>query len=228
MTWTVKTLRAFENTIAGIFEEGKLHCPIHFSGGNEKDLIAIFKNIKKEDYVFSTHRNHYHFLLKGGDPKDLLNEMTGKKTAINKGQARSMNVCDPRINFYTSAIVGGNCAIAVGVAMALKKEERTAEGGRGKKVGAVRKSSLKNKRQPWVWCFVGDGAEDQGHFLEAVRFGLSRNLPLTFIVEDNDMSTDSTKKDRWHNYQPVFAKNILRYTYQRIWPHVGMGKRVTF
>ena len=36
-----------------------------------KNLIKIFKNIKSDDWVFSTWRNHYHALLKG-IPKELL------------------------------------------------------------------------------------------------------------------------------------------------------------
>lgn len=206
MKWTVEALKEFEERVIRGFEAGLYKCPVHLSGGNERELIDIFKSIKKSDYVFATHRNHYHYLLKGGSPEELLLEMSGSEDAINKGQARSMNICDPSINFYATAIVGGGCAIAVGVALALKKKKSKAK----------------------VYCFCGDGAEDSGHFVEAVRFGLSRNLPLVFILEDNDYSTDSTKEDRWHGYQLISSRNIYRYRYTRIYPHVGIGKHVTF
>lgn len=204
--WKVKDLKRFERVVANMFEKGRARCPIHLSGGNEEKLIEIFNIVKSQDYVFSTHRNHYHYLLKGGDEDKLISEIKGLKSGICKGFGRSMNIYDPSINFYSSAIVGGNCAMAVGVALGLKKEKSKAK----------------------VWCFCGDGAEDTGHFMEAVRFGLSRDLPLTFVLEDNDMSTDSSKKDRWHNYQPIVARNIIRYSYTRIFPHVGIGKHVTF
>lgn len=206
MNWTAESLMVFEQNLILLFEAGKIRAPLHLSGGNEDNLISIFKHIKKNDWVFSTHRNHYHYLLKGGDARKLIDEIQGKPTGICQGHARSMNVLDPKINFYSSAIVGGNCAPAVGVALAMKKGRKGAH----------------------VWCFVGDGAEDSGHFMEAVRFGLSRSLPLTFVVEDNDRSTDSTKKERWHGYQPVNARNIIRYSYERVYPHVGIGKHVTF
>ena len=204
--WTVEGLIAFEAKVAKLFEEGKIKAPIHLSGGNEARLLSIFELVKPEDWVFSTHRNHYHYLLKGGSKRRLMDEIMGKPSGMCGGQGRSMNVIDQRINFYSSAIVGGGCAIAVGVALGLKKMGSSAK----------------------VWCFVGDGATDGGHFVEAVRFGVSRELPLTFIVEDNDYSVDSSKKDRWHNYSPVEARNIIRYTYERKWPHVGCGKWVTF
>lgn len=204
--WTKESLQEFEKNLIDLFEAGKIRAPLHLSGGNEDQLIAIFEPIRSEDYVLSTHRNHYHYLLKGGNPKKLIDEIMGKKTGLCKGNARSMNTIDPKIKFYTSAIVSGNCAIAVGIALGLKKRKSAAH----------------------VWCFVGDGAEDSGHFAEASRFGIARRLPLTFIIEDNDRSTDSTKKDRWHNYPRFNATNIIRYEYERMYPHVGIGKHVTF
>lgn len=196
----------FEANLIKLFEEGKINCPLHLCGGNEAQLIKIFEQIKEKDYVFSTHRSHYHYLLKGGDSKRLLNEILGLSTGICKGQGRSMHIYDRENNFFTSAIVGGCCAIACGVALALKKKQSEAK----------------------VWCFIGDGAEDSGHFIEAVRFGNARQLPLVFIIEDNDLSIDSSKKERWHNYSPIEARNIIRYSYKRRYPHVGIGKFVSF
>jgi TPP-dependent pyruvate/acetoin dehydrogenase alpha subunit len=204
--WTLESLRKFEKNLADSFERGEINCPLHLCGGNEEQLIRIFKDIKSDDYVFSTHRNHYHYLLKGGDENKLLDEIKGLESGVCNGKGRSMHIYDRKINFFTSGIVAGSCAIAVGVAMALKKKE-----------------SIQH-----VWCFVGDGAEDSGHFIEAVRFGSARQLPLTFIVEDNDMSIDSSKKERWHNYMNIVGRNIIKYEYKRIYPHVGIGKWVSF
>ena len=69
MKWTKTKLMNFEKSIADDFERGKINCPLHLCGGNEDQLIEIFKDIDEEDYVFSTHRNHYHYLLKGGSVK---------------------------------------------------------------------------------------------------------------------------------------------------------------
>ncbi len=204
--WTAESLKEFEKKVIHLFEMGKARCPIHLCGGNEEQLLALFDNIKAKDYVFSTHRNHYHYLLKGGSQRKLLDEIIGLPTGVCKGEGRSMNVYDPSINFYTSAIVGGSCAIAVGVALSLRKR----------------------RVHSHVWCFIGDGAEDQGHFTEAARFAHCRRLPITFIIEDNNRSVDSTRADRWKNFAGINFPNILRYSYERIYPHVGIGKFVTF
>lgn len=206
MKWTKQSLIDFERGIAEDFEKGNIHSPIHLSGGNEDNLLSIFEYIRDEDYVICSHRSHYHYLLKGGDEIKFLNELHGLESGICQGKARSMNICDPSINFYSTAIVAGGCAIACGIGLGLRKQGSKAQ----------------------VYCFVGDGAEDSGHFMEAVRFGMGRKLPVTFIIEDNDYSTNSTKKDRWHNYSPIVGDNIIRYSYKRTWPHVGMGKRIQF
>lgn len=104
----------FEKEIAELFKAGKIKCPIHLSSGNEEQLIRIFENIAPWDYVFSTHRNHYHYLLHTDDAK-------GLKEKILAGD--SMHTCDPTANFYSSSIVAGCVAIACGVALALKMQD---------------------------------------------------------------------------------------------------------
>jgi len=197
---TKEDLINFEARVIREFEQGNINCPVHLSGGNEDELIDIFQSITPEDYVISTHRNHYHYLLKGGDPAALMAELKGEKAGCCYGQGRSMHIYEPSINFYTSAIVAGGCAIACGLGLAGKR----------------------------TFCFIGDGAEDSGHFIEAVRFCEGRNLPVCFIVEDNDIAVESTTKDRWLNYKPIYSKKIIRYSYKRKFGHVGIGKHISF
>lgn len=102
----------FEEEIKELFLAGKIRAPIHLSRGNEDQLIEIFKEVKAEDWIFSTHRNHYHALLKG-IPKEWL------KQEIIAG--RSMHINNKRYKFFTSSIVGGCFPIALGVAKAIKR-----------------------------------------------------------------------------------------------------------
>lgn len=214
--WTKDLLVKFEADLAKDFKAGLINCPLHLCGGNEDILIDMFDSIKSEDWVVSTHRSHYHYLLKGGDEQGLLDEIYGKVTGICGGCGRSMHVMDLKVNFISSAIVAGGCAIATGIALGLKKD------------ASPSKNIATHKSKPMVWCFVGDGAEDSGHFYEAVRFSLGRDLPITFVIEDNDNAVDSTKADRWKKYLPFEAPNIIRYKYERTYPHVGIGEHVSF
>lgn len=207
---TKDSLVAFESFLCEEFKKGRINCPLHLNGGNEEQLLSIFEEVLPWDYVFSTHRNHYHYLLKGGNHQALVDEIFGLTSGINGGYARSMNIIDPSINFYSTAIVGGNCALSIGIGLSIKKKFKGKDS------------------HPRVWVFVGDGAEDSGHFVEAVRFANSRGLPITFVIEDNDFSIESSKKDRWHNHKPIKGSNIIRYEYNRVYPHVGIGEWVSF
>jgi len=111
---------------------------------------------------------------------------------------RSMFMYDNKRKFFCSAIVGGIPGIAAGIALGLKRK------------------NIRNK----VWCFVGDGCEDTGHFAEAVRYVDGWDLPCTFIVEDNDISISATKKDRWGSaHTPTWPSCVERYHYKLPFPH---------
>jgi TPP-dependent pyruvate/acetoin dehydrogenase alpha subunit len=110
---TPQQLVEFEEKVAKEFEAGKIKGPIHLSGGNEEQVIEIFKEVSRDDWVFSTWRNHYHALLHGVPEEKLMSEIMA---------GRSMNLTFPEHRFYTSAIVGGILPIATGVAAALKRK----------------------------------------------------------------------------------------------------------
>jgi len=108
---TKSRLIEFEKDIVNLYLNKKIRSPIHLSGGNEDALIKIFKNINKNDWVFSAHRSHYHALLKGISKKWLKREIL---------KNRSIHINNKKHRFFTSAIVGGGLPIALGVGLALK------------------------------------------------------------------------------------------------------------
>lgn len=111
--WTKQELIDFENKIGDLYLDNKLPFLFHLSGGNEKELIEIFKDIKEGDYVISNHRSHYHALLHGIPPEVVEDRILN---------GRSMFIYDRERNFFCSAIIGGTPAIAAGIAWALKRK----------------------------------------------------------------------------------------------------------
>lgn len=111
--YTKQELIDFENRIGDLYMDNKLPFLFHLSGGNEDELIEIFKDIKEGDWVISNHRSHYHALLHG-IPAEVVEDR------ILNG--RSMFIYDKKRNFFCSAIIGGTPAIAAGVAWALKRK----------------------------------------------------------------------------------------------------------
>jgi hypothetical protein len=167
---------------------------VHLSGGNEDQLLKIYDDILPCDWVFSTHRNHYHALLKGIPADDL-------RESIRNGW--SMFVYSRDHNFLCSAVLAGTCAIAAGVAWALKEEGRFGE----------------------VFCFIGDGGEEEGHFYEAAMLVEAESLPCRFIIEDNDRSVGTSRKLRRGAAQGLekIFKCVERYIYMPSYPHAGSG-----
>jgi pyruvate dehydrogenase E1 component alpha subunit len=194
--WDTHGLIGFEKTIADHWESGRIRGPIHLSGGNESELIEIFKRVKKDDWVFSTWRSHYHALLKGIPSEWLEEEIVA---------GRSITIVNKDEKFYSSAIVAGTIPIAVGAAMANKQM------GNGEH----------------VWCFVGDMAFETGIFMENYKYSKNFELPITFVVEDNGVSTNTPTVETW-KVKSEIPDDVIWYSYDKKWPHYGTGKWVIF
>ena len=105
-------LIGFENDIASLFNAGGIRHPVHLESGNEDQLIEVFKDINREDWVCCSWRSHLKCLLHGV-PSDVL------KAAIMRGE--SIALCFPEYRVLSSAIVGGVVSIAVGIALSIKR-----------------------------------------------------------------------------------------------------------
>ena len=84
---------------------------------------------------------------------------------------------------FSSAIVGGCLSIALGAALGVKKKME-----KGKILGG----------DPHVWCFIGDMTASLGQFREVYQYAMNHDLPITFVIEDNGLSTDTVTKEAWN------------------------------
>ena len=123
--------------------------------------------------------------------------------SIVEGRSMGTNNLEP--NFYASSIVGGIIPLALGAALALKTK------------GSDRR----------VWCFVGDMTMETGVFHEAYKYAKNLNLPLQWVVEDNDMSVHTPTDMAWGKKQEV-PDGVIYYRYEMEYPHHGTGKWVNF
>src|SRR3989339_246059 len=85
-------IRRFEEKVIEHYPEQGMKCPVHLYIGQEAIAAGICPQLKKEDSVFSTHRNHGHYIAKGGDIKSLFAELYVKKTGCSGGKGGSMHV----------------------------------------------------------------------------------------------------------------------------------------
>jgi TPP-dependent pyruvate/acetoin dehydrogenase alpha subunit len=198
---TKQELIDFEQDIADTFNLGLIKAPIHLYSGNEDQMIEIFKRVKEEDWLFCSWRSHYQCLLKGVS-KDVL-----KQDIID---GKSITLCYPEFNIYSSAIVTGNIPIATGTAFDIKRKG-------------------KNNH---VWCFVGDMTSETGTFYENHKYAVNHDLPITYIVEDNGKSVCSETLEVWNIQELSYSKKdipkVIYYKYETKYPHAGSGKRIQF
>jgi TPP-dependent pyruvate/acetoin dehydrogenase alpha subunit len=196
---TADDLIAFERRVLVEFEAGRVRGPVHCSGGNEDQLIEIFMEIRRGDFVFSNWRNHYHALLHGVPAEWVFAEiLAGRSLSLNSAAHR----------FYTSAIVGGCLPIAVGVAAAVKRRGGSEHvwcfvGDMAASIGAFHDAIQYAQCNALPIIFV---IEDNG---------LSTETP--------------TKKAWGNHFYEAFpgywgSDYVRRYTYKRTVPHYGSGK----
>jgi len=143
---------------------GLLRGHFHVYIGQEATGVSVCESLNRDDYVFTTHRNHGHVIAKGGDPKKVLAEIIGRATGYCQGRAGTFHVAAPEVGIiHTSAIVGGCLALAAGTAYASQVSG-------DKKITVV---------------FFGDGAMEEGVFYEALNIAKLWQLPLIFWMENN-------------------------------------------
>jgi pyruvate dehydrogenase E1 component alpha subunit len=161
-------IRKFEERVAELVSKNEIICPCHLYVGEEAVATGVCAALRKDDYVFSTHRSHGHYIAKGGDIKALMAELYGRATGCSKGRGGSMHLAAPDAGLPgSSAIVAGTIPLAVGAALAFSLQ----------------------KRDSVSVAFFGDGAANEGTFYESLNFATLNKLPVIFVCENNLYST---------------------------------------
>ena len=177
------TARHYEERLQEEYLEGKqpafdisagpIPGELHLAAGHEASGIGVCAHLRDEDTVTAPHRPHHIAIAKGVDLNRMTAEIFGKETGLCKGKGGHMHLFDPDVNFACSGIIAQGCPPAVGAALAAKK---------------------RNEDHVAV-AFLGEGAIDQGGFLESLNLAAVHDLPVVFVVEDNDWAI-SMPKDR--------------------------------
>ena len=141
---------------------------------------------------------NHYHALLHGVPEEHLWEL------ITAGKSMSVYSKNPKL--FTSSIVGGVLPIALGAAKA---------------------QQLKNTGRK-VWVFAGDMTAETGVFHEAYKYSRRHNLPLEFVIEDNNMSTNTPTDETWNGVKTQPPQDVFYYFYERGYPHHGTGQWILF
>jgi TPP-dependent pyruvate/acetoin dehydrogenase alpha subunit len=157
-------IRAVEEAIQVLFNEGHVRGSTHLSIGQEAVSVGIASATRPTDLFSCTYRGHGAALALGVTPVEVLGEICGRTIGCAGGVGGSMHLVGADVGLFpTSAIVGGGIPIAVGAALAAQH--------RGTDTIAV--------------SVCGDGATNIGAFHESLNLAAIWALPVVFVIENN-------------------------------------------
>ena len=188
-------INAFERSVIALKADDCVHGPIHLSIGQEAVAAAAMAGLADGDRIAGSHRAHHQFLSKAlnhvlpkkWDPsaEDLsaagqevvrrtLAEIMGLAPGYCGGRGGSMHLrWEEGGVLGTNAIVAGGVPLSTGAAYAEKF----------RKSGHV------------IVSFFGDGAANQGSFHEAGNIAGSWDLPIIYIIENNQYAVATSAAD---------------------------------
>ena len=164
-------IRKYEESIYYLFLEGIMPGTIHQSTGEEASAVGMLYDLRKDDWMASTHRPAGHDIAKGISVRAMMCEMFGKAEGCCGGKGGAMHTGDASVGAMTAnAIVGGNLPIAAGAALAFKMQ----------------------KKDNVVVCFFGDGASNEGSYHETMNVAGLWKLPVIYVCENNMYSANTS------------------------------------
>lgn len=174
MLRTMMLIRAFDSNLPTLYNKGLIQGSSHSAIGQEAVAAGACLALRPDDYVTSTHRGHGHAIAKGADLTRMTAELLGRETGFCRGKGGSMHIADFKVNMLgANGIVGGNFGIAAGAALSVKMRGSDSV----------------------VLSFFGEGALNQGTFLECANMAKIWNLPVIFLCENNHYAMSARPED---------------------------------
>ena len=164
LLWQMVRIRRFEEKCVEMYSAQKIRGFMHLYIGEEAVATGIIEQMRPEDAIVATYREHGQALVRGVSAGSIMAEMFGKQEGCARGRGGSMHLFDAKTRFCGgNAIVGGGLPLAVGLALADKMQNR----------------------QAVTVCFFGEGAVAEGEFHESLNLSALWKLPVLFVCENN-------------------------------------------
>lgn len=163
-------IREFEETAQDLSNAGEIPGPVHLYLGQEAIAVGTCLALGTDDIIGSTHRGHGHVLAKGGDINQMMGELAGKETGLNRGRGGSMHMVDFSLGIFgCNAIVGASVPHVAGGVLSAKLDGDD-------RIGIA---------------FFGDGASNQGLVHETMNLAAVWDLPVIFLCENNQYAVST-------------------------------------
>lgn len=171
-------IRRFEEKAGQLYGMGLIGGFCHLYIGQEAVVVGLEAAAKEGDKRITSYRDHGHMLACGMDPKGVMAELTGREGGYSKGKGGSMHMFSKEKHFY-----GGHGIVAAQVPL-----------------GAGLAFSDKYKGNDNVtFTYFGDGAANQGQVYEAYNMAEIWNLPVVFVIENNQYAMGTSTQRSTHS-----------------------------
>lgn len=208
-----RLLRAYRSmmtarAMADIYEENRSICKyVHStSRGHEAIQLATGFQLKPCDFVSPYYRDESLMLGMGWRPYEMMLQLLAKKDDPFTGGREYYNHPNsnrphfPKI-IHQSSATGMQAIPTTGIAQGIQYIEQMAKTAMDERnvsadvdlnmnmenaFGAAMHEFIRQGEKPVVVCCFGDGSVTEGEVSEAFQFAALRQLPIIYLVEDND------------------------------------------
>jgi pyruvate dehydrogenase E1 component alpha subunit len=165
--------RNFDEVVFQKLQDKTVTFPTYLSVGQEyvpSSIAQVMEDKNIEPDIFIQHRGHATYLSFGGDIVELIDELLGRKSGCANGMGGSASIQCKEKNIYGhDGLMGSQVPIAVGSCYASKK--------------------------PTI-VFMGDSSAEEDYVFSSIGWAATKNIPILFVVEDNNLSILTKKKVR--------------------------------
>ena len=182
--------RNFEQYVFNGIKQKLFKFPIYLSAGQEyisASIAEVMKEMNIQPNIFIQHRGHSTYLSFDAPIDGLIKELLGEKDGCANGMGGSASIHSKEKNIYGhDGLMGSQVPIAVG--------------------------HCYKTNHPTI-VYMGDASAEEDYVLGAMGWASTKNLPILFIVEDNNLSILTEKKVRrnWEMHDVAKAFNMSGY-----------------
>ena len=183
----------YAKSMAEIYDANRQICKyVHStSRGHEAIQLATAFHLKSCDYISPYYRDESILLGLGYPPYELMLQLltkaddpfTGDRSYYSHPNSKEKD--KPKI-IHQSSATGMQAIPTTGVAQGIQYLE---------KINSPLLIRSDSGEMPVVVCSIGDGSVTEGEVSEALQFAVLKQLPVIYLVQDNDWGISATAKE---------------------------------
>ena len=196
--------RNFDEVVFEKLQDKTIAYPTYLSVGQEfisATIAKVVQDMNVEPDIFIQHRGHATYLSFGGGVEGLVKELLGREDGCTNGMGGSASIHSKEKNIYGhDGLMGNQVPIAVGSCYASKK--------------------------PTI-VFMGDSSAEEDYVFSSIGWADTKNLPILFVVEDNNLSilTEKNVRRKWHMHEVTRGFGMNAYNLSLSLIHISEPTR---